>query len=161
MEYKRLISLISVFSFALVMAANVAVAQVGSDIGLGGTEPTQECTLRADVKVNINGNDVTFNVGDDIDKDTTIPGTSDKLGTRWSTICLLGTLNYVMNFMFYIVLVIALIFMILGGLFWVLGGQSEDQKTKGKNYITAAIVGFALALLARYIPSIVASFLGV
>ncbi len=69
--------------------------------------------------------------------------------------CLLGTINYAVNWVFTFLIALTIIFVLLGA-FQILTAAGSDEKiSKGKNFIMFAAIGLALALLARAVPAIV------
>jgi len=76
------------------------------------------------------------------------------------TCCLLDTIYTVTDWIFIGVAVIAMIFVLLGAYNIVTAGGVPEKVAIGKNYILYAVIGFILALIARAIPSIARSILG-
>lgn len=75
--------------------------------------------------------------------------------------CLLNTIYTVTNWVFYIMTLIAVLFIIFGG-FTVLTSAGDPTKaTKGKSMLTYAVIGLAIALVAKLIPSLARFILGV
>lgn len=69
--------------------------------------------------------------------------------------CLLGTINYAVNWVFTFMIALTIVFVLLGA-FQILTAAGSDEKIqKGKNYIMFAAIGLALALMARAVPAIV------
>lgn len=63
-------------------------------------------------------------------------------------------LQYFSNYLLGIVSLIALLFVVIGGFMYTTGGVSE-QKDTGKNFITNALIGMAVAFLAWTIVNVV------
>ena len=79
---------------------------------------------------------------------------------KWGLICMLNTIYTVTNWVFYILTLLAVLFIIYGG-FTVLTASGDPTKsTKGKNILTYAIIGLAIALVATIIPSLARFILG-
>jgi len=75
--------------------------------------------------------------------------------------CLLNTIYSATDWIFVVLAAIAALFVIIGGIFIVTAGGSTEQVTKGKNYIMLAVIGLAVAFLAKAIPSIVKMIVGI
>jgi len=75
--------------------------------------------------------------------------------------CLLDTLYRITSWIFFIMMVLAVLMIVIGGIMYMTAGQSPDNAVKGKNFITFAIIGLVVALIARFIPPVVKFFLGV
>ncbi len=69
--------------------------------------------------------------------------------------CLLGTINYAVNWIFTFMIALTIIFVLLGAYNILTAAGSDEKITKGKNYIMFAAIGLALALMARAVPAIV------
>jgi len=78
-----------------------------------------------------------------------------------------GTLQQFLNFacsasnwLFAFVMVIAIIILLLGAAKFFTAGGSEDQVATARKYITYALVGIAVAILARSLILVVSNFVG-
>jgi hypothetical protein len=74
--------------------------------------------------------------------------------------CLLDTITNVTNWIFYILTVIVVIMVIYGGFVIVTGAGNPDKLTSGRQILTFALIGLALALIAKFLPHIVMFFIG-
>ncbi len=63
-------------------------------------------------------------------------------------------ITYVVNFLIYISGTIAVLFVLLGG-FWYMTGGITDDKEKGKKTITYALMGLVITLLAWIIVNVI------
>lgn len=63
-------------------------------------------------------------------------------------------ITYFANFMLSLVGLIAMLFIVLGGYWYVFGGLLE-QKERGKKYITNALIGMVVAVLSWVIVSVI------
>jgi len=68
--------------------------------------------------------------------------------------CLMDKIYQVTDWIFVILIALVIIFVLGGGFLILMAGGSEEKVTKGKAYITWALVGFVIAILARAIPNI-------
>jgi len=80
-------------------------------------------------------------------------------GSAWAMFCLMDTVQYVTNWIFYILTVIVVIMVIYGGFVIVTGAGNPDKLTSGRQILTFALIGLALALVAKLLPSIVRFFI--
>jgi len=69
--------------------------------------------------------------------------------------CLMGTVFYVTDLVFIVLIVLVMIFVLLGAFSILTAGGSGDKINKGRDYILWAAIGFAVALLAKAVPGIV------
>jgi hypothetical protein len=74
--------------------------------------------------------------------------------------CMLDAVYKVSQWIMYIVLIIAFIFIVMGALSIITAGGSPEKVQTGRNYILYAIIGLVLALLAWSLPKIVMSIVG-
>lgn len=86
---------------------------------------------------------------------------TDKIRTDWGMICLLNTIYTVTNWIFYILTLIAVLMIVYGGFLYVSAAGDPAKATKGKTVLTLSIIGLAIALLAKFIPSLVRFVLNV
>jgi len=74
--------------------------------------------------------------------------------------CLLDTIVSVTNWIFYVLTMIVTIMVIYGGFNIVTSSGDPKKMETGRKILTFALIGLALALLAKFLPSIVKFFLG-
>jgi len=79
----------------------------------------------------------------------------------WSLICFTSTIYVVTNWIFFIMMTLAVILIIIGGATYMLSGGDPTKAGKGKSLITYALIGLAIALVAKFVPPIVKFILGV
>ena len=79
---------------------------------------------------------------------------------QWGMICLVNTVTYVTNWLFYLMIIaVVIVFVIAGAMYMMAGGDSE--KTKGaKGMMIYGIVGLVIALIAKLVPSVVKLIVG-
>ncbi|MEK7813667.1 MAG: pilin, partial [Candidatus Desantisbacteria bacterium] len=78
----------------------------------------------------------------------------------WGMICLLNTIYTVTNWIFYIMTLIAVLMIVFGGFTYITAAGDPAKAGKGKTILTYAIIGLAIALIAKLIPSLVRFILG-
>ncbi len=95
-----------------------------------------------------------------IDNCPTYNATKTKKQSDWGMICLLNTIYTVSNWIFYLVLIFSTIMIVYGGFTYIVSSGDPTKATKGKAIITYALIGLAVALLAKVLPSVMKFFLG-
>jgi hypothetical protein len=79
---------------------------------------------------------------------------------KYGMCCLLNTLYNVTDWMFIVLIGIAVIFIIMGGFTFVTAGGSTEKTQSGRNYLLYAAVGILIGFLAKAIPAIVKTLMG-
>ena len=82
------------------------------------------------------------------------------LSEDWGMVCLLNTVYNVTNWVFYIMTLIAVLMIVFGGFTYITAAGDPAKAGKGKSILTYAIIGLAIALIAKLIPSLVRFILG-
>jgi hypothetical protein len=75
--------------------------------------------------------------------------------------CVVATIWWITDWLFMIVMIIVIILILVGAFTLITAGGSEEGVRKGRNYIVFAMIGVAVALLAKAIPYIVATIISV
>ena len=75
--------------------------------------------------------------------------------------CVMNALFTVTDWIFYILVAVVALLVIWGGFTIATAGGAPDKVNAGRNFIMYAMLGFGVALLARAIPAVVRSLLGV
>ena len=88
-------------------------------------------------------------------------GEVDADSDDWAMICLISTLNGITNWIFVLMLILAVLLIVIAGAMYMSAGGDPKRTEKGKNFIYFAIIGLVIALIARFIPPVVRFFLGV
>lgn len=85
-------------------------------------------------------------------------------GTNFDTLCALSlngnVLSNVITLAFVIAALIALAFLIFGGIKWILSGGDKSKVEEARGTIVAALVGLVITFLAYFIINIVFSIFG-
>ena len=68
---------------------------------------------------------------------------------------------FVVSLLLFLVIVLALGYLIYGGILWITSGGDKEGMTKAKNTVSHALVGLALGLASFIIVNILFSFFGV
>lgn len=112
-----------------------------------------QCIMKIDT--GITECDTNFSVGDTIDYDWTSGGVTGAM------CCLFSTIQYVVNWIFMALMIIVIILILVGAFSLVTSGGDAEKVAKGRNYVVFALVGVAVALLARALPYLIRSVMGV
>lgn len=67
----------------------------------------------------------------------------------------------VINLLLFVAFVAALVFLIIGGIKWIMSGGDKEGSGKAKETVTSALIGLAVVLGAWILINIVLSFFGV
>ncbi|MDO8524564.1 MAG: pilin [bacterium] len=81
-----------------------------------------------------------------------------------SQIGIIGMLNVVYsvtNWVFFLLTILAVLMIIYGGFVYITAAGDPAKATTAKSILTFAVIGLAIALLAKFIPSLVGFILGV
>lgn len=100
------------------------------------------CTLRANFRLG----EESYHRGDEISSDT---------HEDWGIICMVGAVHHVVNWVFYLLVVIVTIMVLYGALTFMTSAGDPSKTTRATRIITFAVVGMIVALLARIIPAAV------
>jgi len=74
--------------------------------------------------------------------------------------CILDTIYTIVDWVFYIVLAFAIIFVSLGAYYIMSAGGDPGKVNTGRNYILYAIIGLIVGLIAKSMPYIAKSIIG-
>ena len=75
--------------------------------------------------------------------------------------CLMNTIYNVTNWIFLILIAVAVFYVILGAFNFVTAGGNTEQTGAARNYIMYAAIGILVALLAKAVPAIVKLAVGI
>ncbi len=106
-----------------------------------------ECTIRTD------------EVGTTLTEDCAGLSRGDTATYASSAICCaMDKVFLVTNWIFFLVVALSIIFILYGGFLIVAAGGDDARVTKGRMFIMWALIGFAIAILARALPLIIRYF---
>lgn len=74
--------------------------------------------------------------------------------------CMLNSIYLVTDWIFYILILVAVIMIIIGGFVFMTAAGSPEKATKGRNILIYAVIGIAIGILAKLIPVIVRTVIG-
>ncbi|MBI2038503.1 MAG: hypothetical protein HYT19_01095 [Candidatus Nealsonbacteria bacterium] len=87
-------------------------------------------------------------------------GTIDAATANWGMVCLINTLNGIIDWTFTVLIILAVFMTILGAWTIVTAGGKAESVSTGKNFILFAAIGLAVAFLAKALPGVVKSIAG-
>jgi hypothetical protein len=73
---------------------------------------------------------------------------------EWAICCIMDRIYMITNWIFILLMALAVIFVLYGGFLIIAAGGSEERVLKGRSFIMWAVVGFAIAILAKALPKI-------
>jgi hypothetical protein len=142
--------------FAFLMIAFLAVtAVVPVAFAEVAPMPTDSCTLRHDFTTDPNWalqGVKCEDKGDVCNFDTAT--------MTCGSCCLLDAIYNVTDWIFIFIVVIVVIFVVIGAFNIITAGGSPEKVTAGRNFIVYAVIGLIIALLAKAIPSIARTVIG-
>jgi len=139
---KKILSVLFVLGFLVITLSPLKV--------LAQPQMADSCTVRATIDV----------------EGLTCPGVGEEClfdnadGYDCALCCTLATVSVVSNWIFYIITLIVIIFILIGAFTIITSAGDEEKLKKGRDYVIYAMVGIAVAILARAIPWLAASLLG-
>lgn len=142
---------------ALILSAFILLS-VFAALPAGAQEIKESCKLAREIK--IEGKVIPKGVT--VKESTTVsvrdaafvPGPGDNLVKEWGAICLVNTINAVTDWLFFILISIAFIFILIAGFLWMTGRGEPEKQKQASAMIAAALVGIVIAILARIIPAV-------
>ena len=75
--------------------------------------------------------------------------------------CTLDIVYTVTDWVFYFVLIFAVLMLVIGGAFYIAAAGDPEKASRGKAILTLCVVGLVIALIAKLIPSLVRFFIGI
>ncbi len=156
---KIILGLILLIVCGMIVVPDLVAAQ--------GEKPNECCILRHDMRVgNINysrdsivGAPTNLNPWCDVDGDG-ISNSITNPTTNWGMICMVDSIMTVTDWIFYILLLVAVIMIIIGGFMFITSAGSPEKATGARQILIYAIIGLIIAVLAKLIPSIVRFVIG-
>jgi hypothetical protein len=121
--------------------------------------PTEKCTLVRDVSVR------GFKISEGVEVevgDTKISGdvASGSVKTSdWGTICLINTINTVVDWIFIFLIAIAVALIAIAGFLWMTAAGDPEKQGQARNMIVGAVIGIVIAILARLVPALITGVL--
>ena len=79
----------------------------------------------------------------------------------WGMACMLNTIYIATNWLFMILMLIAVIMIVVGGFYYITAAGNPEKAGTGGKIIVYALIGIAIALFAKVIPSIIRFIMGV
>ncbi len=150
---KKIIAILGIISISFVLITPFLIAK--ADNITPGSIP-ESCTIRR----TFTAGGQAFNKGDVIAAENAgISGAIER--EDWGVVCLLNTIYFVTDWVFYILMLAVMVVILMGGFMFLTAGGSSEKVTKAGKLIGFAIVGLLIGLLAKIIPTIVKYMSGV
>jgi len=80
---------------------------------------------------------------------------------RGAVCCLMSSIYYFTDWVFVILITLAVIFGLFGAFQIITAGGDTEKVTTGRNFVMFAVIGVAVALVARAIPAVAKVVMGV
>lgn len=77
------------------------------------------------------------------------------------TIEIADLIRAIINLLFVVAVVVGILFLVYGGIRWIISGGDKSAVETARNTIVAAIVGLVIVFLAYFILTVVFKFLGI
>jgi len=87
-------------------------------------------------------------------------GKAEHVKDNWGMLCMLNTVYTVTNWVFYIMTAVAVLMIVFGGFTYLTAAGDPGKAGKGKSILMYAMIGLAIALIAKVVPSLVRFILG-
>jgi len=84
---------------------------------------------------------------------------SNSSGSAWATFCLIDSIQYATNWIFYILSVVVALLAIYGAFVITTAAGDPNKVTSGRKILTFALIGLAIALFSKFLPAIVRFFI--
>ncbi len=140
-------------ALALVLALGIVPLVGEAQVAPG--EPPQGCTLRINMTFPRAGQDDL-----ELTRGTTVGPGQTYAEDDWAVICMLHTVQYVTNWIFYIIMIVVGIMILYAAFIYLTSQGNPEGPQKANKLITYAIIGLVIALLARAIPAAVRYIIG-
>lgn len=77
-----------------------------------------------------------------------------------AVVCMINSINRAVQIIFFVMMAAVVILVVIGGAMILMGGQNPENVEKGKKYITYAIIGVVIGILAYVVPWIINLIVG-
>ncbi len=159
---------------AIITLAVLISSMAGAGVAMAQDEKLNECCLlKNNVKIGETAEEK-FSIDDvvgpvngvcniDVNSNGTIGDDGDKITKEtkdWGMVCTLNSVYTVTNWIFYIMTIVAVLMIVFGGFTYITAAGDPAKAEKGKTILTYAIIGLAIALIAKLIPSLVRFIIG-
>ena len=135
---KAFLSLILISLLAVIAVPAVVLAQEG---------PVENCTLRHEITLG----------ADTYAKDTVM---DEDENAAWGMFCMLDAVYTVVDWIFFGLIALVALFTIFGAFDILTAAGDPEKVSKGRARIMYAMIGLAIALLSKAVPSLVKALIG-
>jgi len=81
------------------------------------------------------------------------------IANEWGIICLVNTINTIINWISIIVFILSTALIIYAGFLWMTGGENPELKQRSGKVFLAALIGFGIVILAKVLPAVISGIL--
>ena len=146
---KKMKKLVLFLTFALVFSGLGLFAPIQAE----AQSPMEGCTIVRDIEIGEEGEGGHMEVSGGTSIGPEHEGDNPTEG--WAFLCMLNTVNRAAQLLFYSIMAVVILLVIYGGFLILTARANEEQVTKGKKFITYAIIGVAVAIFAWAVPELV------
>ena len=149
---KKMKKLVLFLTFAIVFSGLGLFAPIQAE----AQSPMQGCVIVRDIQIGEAGEEgsISVNQGDRIGPGEDYEDTDDPI-EGWAFLCMVNIVNRAAQLLFYSMMAVVILLVIYGGFLILTARANEDKVTKGKQFITYAIIGVAVAIFAWAVPALV------
>ena len=79
---------------------------------------------------------------------------------NWGLYCMIDSVKTITDWIFYFLVLIVVVMVVIGGFMYVTAAGNPDKAKSATKILTFAVIGLAIALLAKLIPSITRFIVG-
>lgn len=148
--YKYISAVIVVFLLALVLTQGVAAS-----------EPAKECRVRADISADESRQLIGAAAAIPSGTRLSLEGAGFVAPGDSALLCTYGLIKFATQVVFILILALAVLLIAYAAFLFLTAGNNPEKQGKARNIFLFAIVGLLLAVLAKVIPTIVRSLIGV
>lgn len=155
---KKILSIFAIVSLLMVLI--LPDVSLGADVPKGGEIP-EGCVMSNTIDASVGCPGLNAVCKQDTEVDGALTAGCGKNLNMVGVCCMLNTIYTVTNWIFYIMTLIAVLMIVYGGFTYITAAGDPAKAGKGKTILTYAIIGLAIALIAKLIPSLVRFIIGV
>jgi hypothetical protein len=127
-------------------------------VALAAEGPQECCKLRRAITIDAGTFAKDAVVGPSAVTECTIAGVTTAVSVptaNWGVVCFLNVFNGIIDWVFTILIILAVFFTILGAFRIITASGKSESVSEGKDYVLYAAIGLAVALVARALPGLV------
>lgn len=154
---------IALISISFLLGIMTILSLVNTVSATGTPIPGRHCIMRATIPIDdyaefgLDAGTTTIERGSTVGDE----GSGAALTTgMWGLLCMIGTMSYITNIIFWFLAPLFVILAIIGAFFIMTAAGDADKVKKGKNFILYAAIGFVLVIFVRAIPAMIRFIVG-